>query len=68
MTRKMKVPHPATAEIQLLSKKMTELVNPHQERRAEALILYGMGLKPLEIAMAQGIHLNTIYKDLHAFE
>lgn len=68
MTRKMKVRRPVTAEIQQLSKKMIELVNPHQRRRAESLILYGMGLTPLEIAMAQSVHLNTIYKDLHAFE
>ena len=68
MARKMKVRRPVTAEIQQLSKKMIELVNPHQQRRGEALILYGMGVQPLEIAMAQGVHLNTVYKDLHAFE
>jgi transposase len=68
MVRKMKVRRPVTAEIQQLSKKMSELGNPHQRRRAEALILYGMGLKPLEIADAQGVHSNTVYKDLHAFE
>lgn len=68
MARKMKVRRPVTAEIQQLSKNMIELVNPHQRRRAEALVLYGMGLRPLEIAMAQGVHLNTIYQDLHAFE
>lgn len=68
MTRKMKVRRPVTAEIQQLSKKISELVNPHQRRRAEALLLYGMGLRPLEIAIAQGVHANTVYKDLHAFE
>ncbi len=68
MARKMQVRHPATTEIQRLSKEMIELVNRHQRRRAEVLILYGMALKPLEIAMAQGIHPNTEYKDLHAFE
>lgn len=68
MARKMKVGRPMTAEIQRLSKEMIELVNPHQRRRAEALILYGMGLNPLEIAMAQGVHPNTVYTDLHAFE
>ena len=68
MARKMKVRRPVTAEIQQLSKKMIELVNPHQQRRAEALILYGIGLNILEIAIAQGVHPNTVYKDLHAFE
>jgi transposase len=68
MARKMKVRHPATTEIQQLSKKMIEMVNPHQRRRVEALILYGMGVQALEIATAQGVHPNTIYKDLQAFE
>jgi len=68
MARKMKVRRPATTEIQRLSKQMIELVDPHQRRRAEALILYGMGLKPLEIAVSQSVHPNTVYKDLHAFE
>jgi transposase len=64
----MKVRRPTTIEIQRMSKQMIELVDPHQRRRAEALILYGMGLKPLEIAMSQGVHPNTVYQDLHAFE
>jgi transposase len=68
MARKMKVHRPTTTEIQRLSKEMIKLVNPHQRRRAEALILFGMGLTPLEIAMAQGVHPNTVYMDLHAFE
>ena len=68
MARKMKVHRPTTAEIQRLNKDMTKLVNRHQRRRAEALILYGMGLKALEIAMAQGVHPNTVYADLQAFE
>lgn len=68
MARKLKVRRLSTTEIQRLSKEMIELVNPHQRRRAEVLILYGMGLTPLEIAMAQGVHLNTVYTDLHAFE
>jgi len=47
---------------------MPELVDPHQQRRAEVLLMYGMGVKPLEIALSQGVHPNTVYKDLHAFE
>lgn len=68
MARKMKVRRPATAEIQRLSKAMIKLVNRHQRRRAEARILYGMGLNSLEIGMAQGVHPNTVYTDLQAFE
>ena len=47
MARMMKVRRPVTAEMQQLSKQAVELVDPHQRRRAEALILYGMGLNPL---------------------
>jgi len=68
MARLLKIHRPTTAEIQQLSKRILKLVDPHQRRRAEALILYGMRLKPLEIAMSQGVHPNTVYADLHAFE
>lgn len=68
MARKLKVHRPTTAEIQRLNKEMTKLVNRHQRRRAEALILYGMGLMALDIAMAQGVHPNTVYADLQMFE
>jgi len=68
MARLMKVCRPRTAEIRELSKRILKLDAPHQRRRAEALILFGMRLNPLEIAAAQGIHPNTVYKDLHAFE
>lgn len=68
MACKMKVRRPTTTEIQQLSKRIQKLTDPHQRRRAEALTLYGMGLDPLEIADAQGVHPNTVYKDLHAFD
>lgn len=64
----LKVRRPTTTEIRQLSKRVQKLTDPHQRRRAEALALYGMGLGPLEIADAQGVHPNTAYKDLHAFE
>lgn len=68
MARKMKVRRPTTTEIQQLSKRIQKLTDPHQRRRADSLTLYGMGLSPLEIADAQGVHPNTVYKDLHAFK
>jgi len=68
MARLMKVRRPRVREIQQLCKRIVGLTDPHQRRRAEVLILYGMGLKPLEIAMSQGVHPNTVYKDLHDFE
>jgi len=68
MTRKMKVRQPVTAEIRRIFRQIPELVSPQQRRRAEALLLYGMGVQPLEIAMSQGVHPNSVYKDLHAFE
>jgi len=67
MARLMKVRRPTTAEIRHLSKRILKLDDPRQRRRAEVLILFGMRLNPLEIAVAQGIHPNTVYKDLHAF-
>jgi len=68
MARMMKVRRPTTTEIQRLSKRIQRLTDPHQRRRADSLTLYGMGLSPLEIAEAPGVHPNTVYKDLHAFE
>jgi transposase len=68
MTRKMNVRQPVTVEMQGMIRQMPELVNPQQRRRAESLLMYGMSVKPLEIAQSQGVHPNTIYKDLHAFE
>ena len=68
MARKLKVRRPTTSEIQQLSKRIQRLTDAHQRRRADSLTLYGMGLSPLEIADAQGVHPNTVYKDLQAFE
>lgn len=68
MARKMKVRQPVTGEIQWMIRQLPGLVDPHQQRRAEALLMYGMGVQPVEIAVSQGVHPNTVYKDLHAFE
>lgn len=68
MSRTLKVHRPTTAEVQQLSKLTDQLDKADQARRAEALLLYGMGLSPREIAAAQGVHPNTIYTDLRAFE
>jgi transposase len=54
--------------VQQINRRLLTITDSHQQRRAEALTLYGMGLSPAEIAQAQGVHLNTIYKDLCAFE
>ena len=62
----IKVGRPTTREIRQLGKRT--MTDPHQRRRAEVLILYGMGLNPMEIAMSQGVHPNTVYTDLHAFQ
>lgn len=67
MTRLLKVRQPTTFEVQRLCQQLHSLTNSHQARRAEALMLYGMGLTVTEIAAAQARHPNTIYKDLHAF-
>lgn len=67
MSQTIKVRRPRVSEIRQLNKCLLTLTDPHQKRRAEALTLYGMGLTPNEIATAQAVHPNTIYKDLHAF-
>ena len=66
MARLMKVRRPTTREIRQLGK--CTMTDPHQRRRAEVLMLYGMGLNAMEIAMSQGVHPNTVYTDLHAFK
>lgn len=67
MARPLKIRRPSTSEVRRLSKLMASGINRHQQRRAEALLLYGMGLSPLKIAAAQGVHVNTVYADLQAF-
>ena len=67
MARPLNVRRLNAIEVQQLQKRLAGLANLHQQRRAEALLLYGMGLDPLRIAQAQSVHLNTIYADLHAF-
>lgn len=67
MARPLNVRRPSTREVRRLSKLMAGGVNRHRQRRAEALLLYGMGVSPLRIAAAQGVHVNTVYTDLHAF-
>ncbi|HEY6073655.1 MAG TPA: hypothetical protein VIV15_09735 [Anaerolineales bacterium] len=67
MARLLNVRRLKTAEVQQLQKRLASLSNSHQQRRAEALLLYSIGLDPLRIAQAQSVHVNTIYADLHAF-
>ena len=67
MSRPMKVRRPTAVEIRQLHELGGTLTNPHQQRRAEAIWLYGLGVRPLDIAAAQTVHANTIYGDLHAF-
>jgi transposase len=67
MSQTIKVRRPTAKEVRQLNQGLLTLTDPHQKRRAEALTLYGMGLTPTEIATAQAVHLNTVYKDLQAF-
>ena len=67
MARPLTARRPSTREVHRLSKLMVELTNPHQQRRAEVLLLHGMQVSPLKIAAAQGVHVNTVYADLRAF-
>jgi len=67
MSQTIKARRPTAREIRQLNQRLLTLTDPHQKRRAEALTLYGMGLTPNEIATAQAVHPNTIYRDLQAF-
>ena len=67
MSRSMKVRRPTAVEIRQLHELAGKLTHLHQQRRAEALWLYGLGVQLADIAAAQAVHPNTIYADLHAF-
>ena len=68
MSDKKNVRRPTAGEAQQISNRLLKITDVHQQRRAEALTLYGMGLSPAEIAQTQSVHINTIYKDLCAFK
>ena len=68
MARSLKVRKPNAAEIRRLMQWIEEPLETPQQRRAQAILLYNDGMYATEIARTLQVHVNTIYKDLHAFD
>jgi transposase len=68
MSRSLTVRRPTAAEVRKASMLNCSSQTPQQRRRADAIVLYSAGLSALEIAQGLGVHLNTIYSDLRAFD
>jgi len=68
MPRFLMVRKPTPAEFRRLNELIEEAPMPRQRRKAQALVLYYTGMNARDIAAALGVHPNTIYADLQAFE
>jgi transposase len=66
MSKSLSVRKLRTKEARQLNNRLDDL-NHSKLRRAEAILLYDAGLNAVAIAQALGVHLHTIYADLHAF-
>lgn len=65
MSRSLKIRKPRATEVQQLQVVIEDEVSARQRRRAEAIVLYAAGLQAVEIAKALGVHIKTVYADLH---
>jgi len=68
MGRCLKARKPTRAEFLQLNEWMEESEQPWQRRRASILVYYASGLSTQDIAAAVGVHPNTVYAVVHAFE
>jgi len=68
MARILTVRKPTTAEFRRLNQLIEEAPTPRQQRKAHILVLYFAGMNARDIAAALGVHPNTVYGDLQAFE
>lgn len=68
MGRCLKVRKPTGSEFQRLNEWMEESEQPWQRRRASILVYYASGLDAQDISAAVGVHPNTVYAVVHAFE
>src|SRR5437773_2780413 len=68
MSRSLIIRKPRTTELCQIHRLLEDKLQSWQRRRAEALVLYAAGLDARAIAHLLGVHRNTIYTDLHAFE
>ena len=67
MSKSLSIRKLHTREARQLNSLLDEL-DRSKRRRAEAILLFDAGLNAVAIAQALGVHLNTIYADLHAFD
>lgn len=68
MGRCLTVRRPTTAEFRRLNEWVEESERPLQRRRAAILVYYAAELNAQDIAAAVGVHPNTVYAVLHAFD
>jgi len=68
MARTLKVRKPTSTERRRLQTALEETTDKHIRRRAEVILFYAAGLNGSEIAAALGVHPNTVYADLYAFD
>ena len=68
MPRSLTIRKPTAAEIRQLNKLLEDSLSSWQCRRAEAVLLYAVGMNAVEIAQTLEAHFNTIHADLRAFD
>lgn len=68
MARHLAARKPTQREFRWLNELLEETEVPWQQRKAQALVLHAAGMSAQQIAQALGVHPNTIYADLAAFD
>jgi transposase len=68
MPRSLTIRKPLPAEIRQLHHLLAKPLPARQQRRVEAILFYAAELEASEIAQTLGVHVNTVYADLRAFE
>jgi transposase len=68
MARTLQIRKPTVREIRRLDEVLESECAPQVLRRAHVLLEYADGLSGTEIAAALGVHPNTVYADLQAFD
>ncbi len=67
MARPLTIRRPTAREMQLLESFLEEEHSSQIERRAQAILYYGLDFDGVAIAKALRVHPHTIYTDLQAF-
>jgi transposase len=67
MARPLTIRPPTAQQLRRIHRYLEAPLQPWQRRRAEALLLLAAGHPAAFIAGLLGVHVNTIYTDLHAF-